>query len=167
VEILVSIDEMGLVTENGQERLCLGVGYPMSKTPPLALPSRYLIVTLGGQCLALNAESTCGLLTLAETGNVKSPTVQGLLYRAINLTDRLSLPHDSGGPNARVVLLSEQEVRGCVRVAAVLGLLEVQQSQLVPLPMHFCGPERYWYRGIILFAQSIALVLNTTWVLQE
>jgi chemotaxis signal transduction protein len=93
--------------------------------------------------------------------------VQGLVYRAINLTDRLSLPHDPGGPDARVVLLSEQEVRGCVRVAAVLGLLEVQQSQLMPLPMQFCGPERHWYRGIILFAESIALVLNTAWVLQE
>ena len=140
----------------------------MSKTtPPLAFPSRFLIVTLGGQCLALNAESICGLLTLVEAGNVENPTVQGLVYKAINLTDRLSLPHDAGGPNARVVLLSEQEVRGCVRVATVLGLLEVQQSQLVPLPMQFCGPERYWYQGIILFAQSIALVLNTTWVLQE
>ncbi len=132
-----------------------------------ASPSRFLIVTVDERYLALSAESICGVMTLEEVGNVENPTVDGRVYRAINLADRLGVPNDQDGPNRRVVLLSEREARGCIRVTAVQGLLEFPLSQVLPLPMLFRGPERYWYRGMILFSKSIALVLNTTWVLDE
>lgn len=166
-EILVLIDEVRLVTENGQEGLGMGVREPMTGAPLPVSPSRFLIVTLGERYLALDAESIRGLLTLEEAGNVESPTVHGIAYGAVNLAGRLSLPNDQEGANTRVVLLSEQESRGSIRVTTVQGLLELHQSQVLPLPMQFRGPERYWYRGMILFAKSIALVLNTTWILDE
>jgi hypothetical protein len=139
----------------------------MTGIPSPTFPSRFLIVTLGGRYLALGAESICGLLIPEETGNVDNQTVHGKVYGAINLADRLSLPNDQGGADTRVVLLSERETRGSIRVTTVHGLLELRQSQVLPLPMQFSGPERHWYRGIILFAKSIALVLNTTWVLHQ
>jgi hypothetical protein len=166
-EILVSIDEMRLVAENGQEDIGMDVREPMTESPSPTFLSRFLIVTLGGRYLALSAESICGLLTPEEAGNGENQTVHGMVYGAINLTDRLSLPNDQGRANTRVVLLSERETRGCIRVTTVHGLLELQQSQILPLPMQFRGPERHWYRGMILFANSITLVLNTTWVLHE
>ena len=132
-----------------------------------AVSSRFLIVTVGERYLALSAESICGLMTLEEIGNVENPAVHGKLYRAINLADRLSIPNAQDGPNSRVVLLSEREARGSIRVTRVQGLLEFPLSQVLPLPMQFRGPERHWYRGMILFSNSIALVLNTTWVLDE
>ena len=52
-------------------------------------------------------------------------------------------------------------------VEKVHGSLEVHPSQLLPLLPQFRGPERGWYRGMILFDQSVALVLNTAWVLEE
>lgn len=164
-EILVSIDEMRLVTENEQEGLGMDVRESMTGTPSPVSLLRFLIVVVGGRYLALNAESICGLLTLEETRNVENPTVHGMVYGTLNLADRLSLPHDAGGANTHVVLLSEGETRGSIRVSMVQGLLELQPSQVLPLPLHFCGAERQWYRGVILFAKSIAVVLNTTWVL--
>ena len=158
---------MPLVTENGQEDSGMDVREPVRETPSPASPSRFVIVTLSARYLALNAESICGLLTFEETGNVENPTVHGMVYGAVNLADRLSLSNDQGGTNTRVVLLSEREARGSIRVDTVQGLLELQQSQILPLPMQFRGPERHWYRGMILFRKSIALVLNTTWVLDE
>lgn len=164
-EILVSIDEMGLVTENGQEGFGMDVRESMMESPSRASPSRFLIVTVGGRYLALNAESIDGLATLEETGHVESPTVGGMTYGAINLADRLGLPYDQGGANTRVLLLSEREGRGSIRVSIARGLLELQQSQVLPLPMLFRGPEQHWYRGMILFARTVAFVLNTTWLL--
>jgi chemotaxis signal transduction protein len=158
---------MRLVTENEQEGLGLGVREPMTGTSSPASSSRFLIVTFGGRYLALDAESIEGVLTLEETGYVQDPTIQGIVYRAINLADRLSVSNDQGGVNCRVVLLSERESRGSIRVTTVQGLLELQQSQVLPLPQQFRGPERHWYQGMILFANSIALVLNTAWVLDE
>lgn len=158
---------MRLVTENGQEGLGLGVREAMTVTSSPAAPSRFLIVTLGGRYLALDAESIQGVLTLEEAGYVENPTIHGMVYRAIDLANRLSVSNDRGGTDTRVVLFSEREARGNVRVTTVHGLLELQQSQVLPLPMQFRGLERHWYRGMILFGNSIALVLNTNWVLDE
>jgi len=166
-EIFVSIDEIRLVTENGQKGRGMGVREPMMGTASPVSLSRFLIVTLGGRYLALDAESVCGLLTVDECGSVEDPTIHGMTYRAINLVDLLDIRNDQDGTNAHVVLLSERDARGSIQVTGVEGLLELQQSQVLPLPMQFRGPERHWYRGMILFAQSIALVLNTTWVLDE
>lgn len=158
---------MRFVTENGPEDLGMDIRKPVRETPSPASPSRFVIVTLSGQYLAVNAESIRGLLTLEETGNIEHPTAHGMVYGAIHLADRLNIPNDQGSANTRVLLLSEGEARGSIRVTTVQGLLEIPLTQVLPLPMQFRGPERYWYQGMILFAKSIALVLNTTWILNE
>lgn len=127
--------------------------------------SRFLIVLLGGRYLALDAESIQGVLTLEEAGSLDDPTIHGLVYRAIDLADRLSISNDHSAANRRILLRSEQGARGSIQVTMVEGLLELHPSQVLPLPPQFRGPERHWYRGIILFKKSIALALNTTWVL--
>jgi hypothetical protein len=137
----------------------------MTGTSSPVSSSRFLIVTVGGRYLALEAEFIEGVLTLEEAGYVEDPTIHGMVYRAINLADRLGISNDQDGANTRVVLLSERDARGSIRVMTVQGFLELQQSQILPLPTQFRGPERHWYRGMILFAQSIAVVLNITWVL--
>jgi chemotaxis signal transduction protein len=158
---------MRLVTENEENGLGLGAREPMTGISSPDSPSRFLIVILGGRYLALDAESIQGILTLEEVGYHGDPTIHGKVYRAINLADRLKISNDPGAANGRIVLLSERSARGSVRVTTVQGWLELHPSQVLPLPPQFRGPERHWYRGMILFADSIALSLNTTWLLNE
>ncbi len=167
VEILVSFDESGLVTENGKKALDRGAYEPMTGTSSPASPSRFLIVTLDGRYLAVDTESIGGVLALEEAGHVTNPTPQGLEYRAVDLAGRLSMSRDRNGTDTRIILLSANGVHGSIRVTAVEGCLELQPSHILPLPMQFRGPERQWYRGIILFKQSIALILDLTWVLGQ
>lgn len=158
---------MRLVTENEENGLGLGAREPMTGISSPASSSRFLIVIFGGQYLALDAESIQGVLTLEEVGYHDDPTIHDRVYRAINLADRLKLSNDPGAANGRIVLLSERSACGSVRVTTVQGWLELHPSQVLPLPPQFRGPERHWYRGMILFADSIALALNTTWLLDE
>ena len=158
---------MRLVTENEENGLGLVVREPMTGILSPSSPSRFLIVLLGGRYLALDAESIQGVLTLEEVGSLDDPMINGLVYRAINLAERLKISNNQGTANSRIVLFSERGAHGSIRVTRVQGLLELHPSQVLPLPSQFRGPERHWYRGMILFEKSIALALNTTWVLNE
>ncbi len=135
-------------------------------TTSLAPRSRFLIVTVGGTHLALHADRVQGLLTMEEAGLAEALTVQGLTYARVDLGTPLHLPDDSEGPDTRVVLLSSGSVRGNIRVAQVHGLKEIEQSQVLPLPRHFQNEEQSWYHGILLFEESVALVLNPAWVME-
>jgi chemotaxis signal transduction protein len=158
---------MGLVAENGQEGAGMSLREQAAETPSLAPPSRLLIVTMGGRFFALDAESVRKLLTEDETGNGGVPQVEGVAYRSIDLADQLALSRDGAGVNTRVVLLSENGSRGSIRVACVHVLRNVQPSLVLPLPSQFCGSERRWYRGMILFEHSVALMLDTRWILEN
>jgi hypothetical protein len=128
--------------------------------------SRFLLVTMGGRLLAFDADTVRGLLTDEEAGTTDPVTVQGVVYKPVNLADRLGLPSDANGPHTRIVLLACEGLQGSIRVADVRGLFEVDQSQVLPLPQQFQGEEQDWYRGVILLAETVAVVVNTAWVLQ-
>jgi hypothetical protein len=161
------IDEIRLVAENGQEGIAMSVPVKRSEISSSASPSRLLIATIGGRYLAFDAEPVQGILTIAEGGYLHDPVAEGIVYRAVDLAARLSLSGDECRNGVNVVLLAEQGIRGSVRVEKVHGLLEIPQSLVLALPAQFCGPEQRWYRGMILFEGSVAMVLNTTWVLEE
>jgi chemotaxis signal transduction protein len=127
---------------------------------------RCLIVTMGGRLFALDAGAVQRVLTLEESGQSGYPVVQGVIYRTSDVVSRLACSQDGDGALVRVVLLSEHGRHGSVRVSEVHGFMELQWAQVLPLPLQFCGSERGWYRGMILVKQSVALVLNTGWVLQ-
>ena len=132
----------------------------------LAPTSRFLVGTMGGRSLAFEADSVQGLLTLEVAGEAEVVTVQGVAYETVDLADRLALSSDEDGPDTRIVLLSQGGLQGSIRVAQMRGLMELEQSQVLPLPRQFQGEEQTWYRGMILFEEGVALVLNTVWVLQ-
>jgi len=138
-----------------------------AETPSLTPPFRLLIVTMGGRFFALDAESVRKLLTEDETGSGGVPQAEGVAYRSIDLANALTLSRDGAGVNTRVVLLSENGSRGSIRVTCVHGLMNVHPSQVLPLPSQFCGPERRWYRGMILFEHSVAFILHTSWILER
>lgn len=127
---------------------------------------RFLIVTVGGTHFALHADRVEGLLTVEEAASAGSLTIQGVTYAGIDLAARLQLPADADGPETRAVLLSNGTSRGNIRVARVHGLKELEQSQVLPLPRHFHGEEQTWYQGMVLFEESVAVVLNSAWLIQ-
>jgi hypothetical protein len=124
------------------------------------------LVTVGGRSLAFDADTVRGLLTDEEAGTTEPVTVQGVVYKTVDLAERLALSPDENGPDTRIVLLACGGLQGSIRVAQVRGLLEVDQFRVLPLPQQFQGEERDWYRGVILLEENVALVLNTAWVLQ-
>lgn len=137
-----------------------------ARATSLAATVRFLIVTVGGTHFALHADRVQGLLTVEEAASAESLTEQGVTYASIDLATRLQLPADADGLETRVVLLSNGNSRGNIRVAQVHGLKELDQSQVLPLPRHFQGEEQTWYQGIALFEESVAMVLNPAWLMQ-
>jgi CheW-like domain len=128
--------------------------------------SRFLVVTLDARIMALDANAVRGLLTSAEAGQSDLVTVQGVSFRAVDLAGRLSLSPGVDGRETRTVLLSSEKRHGSIRVDRVLGLIEVDQTRVLPLPRQFQGEEQHWYRGMIVFEDTVAVVLHTAWVLE-
>ncbi|OQW36481.1 MAG: hypothetical protein A4C66_00680 [Nitrospira sp. HN-bin3] len=164
------IDEIRILAENDPESVIMS---PSAKREERVSPTstsqpHFLITTIGGRYLAFEAELVQGVLTNEEVGlPLHDPVVQGIPYRAIDLVERLHLPCEWLLGKASVVLLADERSRGCVRVQKVHGILETHGAQVLSLPVQFRGPERRWYRGMILFDRSVALVLNTAWVFEE
>ncbi len=67
----------------------------------------------------------------------------------------------------RVVLYSNGQTNGAVRVEEVIGMIEVERDQCRPLPPHFQREERTWISGTTFFQEHLALILNPEWVLGE
>jgi len=128
--------------------------------------AQFFVVTLGARSLAFDGDAVRGLLTSEEAGESEVVTVQGVAYANVDLAGRLALSTDEGSSDTLIVLLSWGRLQGSVRVDRVQGRVELDQSQILPLPRQFQGEERTWYRGIILFEESVAPVLDTAWILQ-
>ena len=143
----------------------MGVHRRKDGSPSNERALRVLVATLGSRSLAFEADSVDGLLTVEVGGRAGVVMVQGVVYRPVDLSGRLGLHAEEERPESRVVLLSLDGLHGCVRVAQVRGLREVEAAGLVPLPRQFRGDERNWYRGLIVCEETLTLVLNMSWVL--
>jgi chemotaxis signal transduction protein len=165
-EIFVLIDEIWVVAENGNESADMSIQEQGASAPSASSLRRFLIVTISGRYLALDAEFVERVLTIAELEKREDPTIQGVVERTGSLVMQLGNAAVPTHPTTRVVLLTDRRTRGSVRVSDVHGMLEIQQSQILPLSLQFSGVERDWYRGMILFEKSVAMILNPAWVLE-
>lgn len=163
------IDEIRIIAENGLEGVVMSVSGKREEcvSPTSTSPPRFVITTIGGRYLAFEAEHIQGVLTSEDGEFLPAPVVKGVTYPVVNLAVRLNLVSERRWDGTEVVLLADGTCRGCVWVQKVHGILEAHRSQVLPLPAQFCGPERGWYRGMVLFDHNVALVMNTTWVLEE
>ncbi|MBK9306503.1 MAG: chemotaxis protein CheW [Nitrospira sp.] len=127
----------------------------------------FIIVTIGRRYLAFEAGSIRELLTVQELECSEKPGIREVVDRTVDLIMQLNLTDVPIRPETPVVILTDQGSHCTIRVSHIHGQLEVQPSQILPLPTQFSSVERQWYRGMILFEQSIALILNPTWVLGE
>jgi len=128
---------------------------------------RYLVVGVDSRLFAVPAELVHGLLTLEESESVRVLAVQGQEYPFLDLAGRLELARVCDGPDTRIVLLAQADIRGWIRVDQVHGLMEVERTQVVALPPQFRGDERNWYVGFILVGEGVALGLSSMWLMGE
>lgn len=127
---------------------------------------RVLVVTIAGMTCALPADCVQGVLTPAEAGDGDALTMYGQTYPRVDLAGRWALSSDTEQAETRVVLLSHGRACGHLRVAKVHGLAELEQTQMLPLPLHFRGEERTWYQGMILWEAGVAVLLHPGWVIE-
>lgn len=130
--------------------------------------TKYLVVGYDSATLALPADLVRGILTPSETGSQSAMTIMGETYHAEDLRARLGIPAATdGATEARTVLCSHGVCRRAVHVDRVLGLTEVERTQVLPLPPHFHSAEREWFAGLFLYLDKVALIVNPDWLLND
>ena len=130
-------------------------------------PARFFVATLGARLAAFDADAVKESLAVEEKDWTDGVTIEGIRYRAVDLAGRLALPQDSDVRSGHILLLSQGGRHGCIRVARLYGVMECEPTQVFPFPPHFQSAERQWYQGMILFEESVAMVLNIAWILAE
>ncbi len=166
-EIFVLIDGTQVVAENGDETTDMSIQELGVSAPTTSSLRHFIIVTIGRRYLAFDVGFTKELLTVQEFERSENPELRGVVDRTVDLIMQLNLTDVPIRPETPVVVLADQGIQCRIRVSHIHGRLEIEPSQILPLPAQFSSVERQWYRGMILFDRSIALILNPTWVLGE
>ena len=127
----------------------------------------FLVVRFGRNLCALPSQGVRGVLTCEESGVGQTVTAVGVIYQDLDLAARFSAAVDLTHPDARTVLYSNGQSHGAIRAEEVIGMVDVERDQCLPLPPHFRHEERNWISGMLFFREQLALILNPEWVLDE
>ena len=138
-----------------------------TELPAQAEALHFVIVTLGQRLFAIDTGAVQGIVDASEVANTLTPEFQGDVYQAIDRVKYLAIRSMQERRSGQIVLLMLGRKRGSIGVEHVYGRMDLHASQILPLPPHFQGAERDWYRGMILFENSVAVILNLAWFLQS
>jgi len=138
-----------------------------NSTNMLVETASFLVIRLGGTYMALPADGIRGVLTQAEAGNEQAVTAAGNVYQPVDLAQRLSVAADLSGLEMRIVLYSNGRSYGAIRVEQMVGLVDVERKDCLPLPPQFQRDERNWFGGMMLYQDRLVLILNPSWALGE
>jgi len=130
-----------------------------------ATTERVLIVTSGPIMLAISATAIDGFLPLEETTTTGLVTVRGVSYPITDMAHWLEQPLPDQARESRVVLCGSRGRHRGFRVDPALNLTTLDFTHLRPLPPHFMGEERTWYKGLFLYQEGVALWANPEWLL--
>ena len=137
-----------------------------SENTPTEVAS-FLVIRLGVNYFALPAAGVRGVLTQEEVGHDEAVTVSGTVYQLVDLSQRLSVVANLSGPERRTVLYSTGRSHNAIAVEQVVGLMEIERKDCVPLPSQFQCDERDWFRGMLLHQDQLVLILNLAWLMGE
>jgi hypothetical protein len=129
--------------------------------------ARFLVVRLHCTYLAIWAESVRGVFTERELDAKQEIFLLGERYTPMNLAARFRLPEPRHTSETRTVLCSRDRWRCASSVDQVIGLTDIRREHILPLPRLFNGEERVWFRGLFLFNDVVALLVNPDWLVQE
>jgi chemotaxis signal transduction protein len=136
-------------------------------TTAVVQTARLLVVRFGKQWCAVPSQGVQGVLTPQEAGRAGRVTFVGVTYEDADLAGRLSASLDTTNPDMRVVLYSNGQTHGALRVEEVIGMIEVERVECRPLPSHFQQDERTWISGTTVYRDHLVLILSPEWVLGE
>ncbi|TAL11263.1 MAG: chemotaxis protein CheW [Nitrospirae bacterium] len=125
---------------------------------------RMLVVTSGPVNLAISATAVEGILPPEEAGAKGPVMVREITYPVTNLAQKLGHSSAAGATDPRIILCGSRGAHRGFRVDQVLGLTEVAISLLSPLPPHFTGEERRWFKGYFLYHEGVALWADSDWL---
>jgi hypothetical protein len=128
------------------------------------LTERLLVVTSGPMTVALIAPLIEDILPPEESDATVVVTDQEVTYHVSDLANRLGQVPATNAPDARVVLCGYGDRHRGFRVDRLLGPTDVDPRHIHPLPPHFTGEERAWFKGFFLFRNTIALLVNPDWL---
>lgn len=131
------------------------------------LGARFLVVQLQATTLAVLADSIRGVLKPEEVRGGEDVVLLGESYRHTSLPQRLKMQERPKTADTRLVLCSRGQGRCVVAVDRVLGLTDIRREDILPLSPLFVGDERLWFRGVFLFQESMALVVNQDWLVHD
>jgi len=126
---------------------------------------RLLVVTSGPMTVALTAPLIEDILPPEESNATVVVTDHEITYRVSDLARRLGQAPATRAPDSRVVLCGYGDRHRGFRVDRLLGPTDVDPRHIHPLPPHFTGEERTWFKGFFLFRDTVALLVNPDWLL--
>ncbi len=126
---------------------------------------RMLVVTSGPINLAISATAVEGILPPEEAGMAGPVTLREITYPITDLARRLGHAPAAAATDPRVILCGSCGRHRGFKVDQVLGLTEVDIRHIRPLPPHFAGEERTWFKGYFLYREGVALWVNPDWLI--
>jgi chemotaxis signal transduction protein len=131
------------------------------------LGARFLVARLHDTTIGIWAETVRSVLTPGEVQLGQDLVLLGERYVHTSLARRLGLRECSLTADSRYVLCSRGQARCVVPVDEVIGLMDIRRQDILPLSSLFTGDERLWFRGLFLFQNTMALVVNPDWLVQN
>ena len=128
--------------------------------------NQQLIVECGPMRVSIPGKGIRGLLKTIEATFQTTITLLGETYEKSDLTNRLD-PNKTVTPfssQGRTILCSNGVWRRAYAVDRVISLLEVEPSDIVPLPPQFREAEREWFDGLFFFEDALVLIINLDWL---
>ena len=128
--------------------------------------NQQLIVECGPMRMSIPGNGIRGLLKTVETTFQDTITLLGESYEKSDLVKRFDptnmvAPFSSQG---RTILCSNGVWRKAYAVDRIISLVEVEPSDIVPLPPHFRGAEREWFTGLFFLEDAPVLIINLDWL---
>ena len=127
---------------------------------------RLVVIGCGPCILALPSGLVRGILTRQEAGTSETISFAGGTYTATDLAARLGIPLGPDSFETRIILFGTGACRHAFTVDQVYELIEVGRRSVRPLPTHFRNQERIKLSGYLLYQDTIALLVNPSWLLE-
>lgn len=127
---------------------------------------RFLVALIGPTHVAFPAHWVRGIITPAEAGGDGPVMWANSSYDRTDLAARFAITAPGQTAETRIILYGNEQKSRSFSTEQALGLVDVDRSQIHPLPTQFRGGERERLLGFFIDEAYVALIANPFWVLE-